>query len=423
MQLKNGCDMPLFTYRYRFIHAVTEKVTNFAASILAPSTPKDLGRPPKRVLVLKFGGLGEAVLARSLMNILRERNPSMTFDLLVEGRTIEVMSSGSHGTVYRYSPSHDGIWKALKQLLKIRRSKYDAVLDFEQESLLTAGFARATGIPVRVGFIPARTSHRGRMFTHAIQLREDESMWTSFLKVGRILDQDLPDDPQVPSLWSARTSNEWADRWCSEQIGKMDTPLVALHLGVGPSADYRRWPVERFVELAAVLAAEHPAVTILLTGSASERTLIREFQGKFAGRSIDASAAGSLHNTVSLLRKCDLVVSGDTGVMHLAAGLGVPTVGLFGPNTPACWAPVGVRATYVYSPKLPCSPCINTYERHIPVACTAARSGDCMWQISVSSVLDAAASVAQGDWIRRFEPQLNILTTIGSPSSLSSAVL
>ncbi len=392
--------MQLFKYRYRPIHAICEGLLSLAAPLVASTKGQPLRNPPWKVLVLKFGGMGEAVLARSLIERLSERNPEMSFDFLVENRTVEMMQSGSRRTVSIYTPGKDGIRKALSILREIRKRGYDTVLDFEQHSLLTAAFARATSIPVRVGFIPPTASQRGGMFTHPIELREKESMWSAFIRIGQVLDPDLPDHLITVPLPCSPAADAWLSEWWNAYVGPSDIrPVVAMHLGVGPSAQYRRWPAERFVSLARAITEAQGGVKFILTGAASERSLIEDFITQVPARSIDASDIGGLDRTAVLLRRCDLLISGDTGIMHLAAAMGTPTIGLFGPNTPVCWAPVGPRATYVYPTRQPCSPCINSYRRHIPETCTAAHDSACMWDITVEDVMNAARAVVYESWL------------------------
>ena len=392
--------MRLFKYRYRPVHAICENLMRLAAPLLPGGKGKALGEPPQRVLILKFGGMGEAVLARSLVGRLRERNPGMAFDFLVEKRTAEMMTCGSQGRAFMYSSRADGMGKALATLREIRSRRYDAVVDFEQHSLLTAAFARATSIPVRVGFIPSESSPRGRMFTHPIQLRENESMWNAFVQLGRVLDPGLSDPLMTVPLPCSSETDTWFHSWWHKQIGAdRGGHVVAMHLGVGPSAQYRLWPTERFADLAAALVEIRNDVTIVLTGSKSEQQFIVDFRKRFSGSIIDASDLGGLERTAILLQRCDLLISSDTGIMHLAAAMETPTVGLFGPNTPVCWGPVGPRATYVYPAFQLCSPCINSYRRHIPEKCTAVQEGACMLDITVDNVLDAARRVVRNSWL------------------------
>jgi ADP-heptose:LPS heptosyltransferase len=399
------------SYRYRPFHALLDKLMALQPSAKATKPTRPLLSTPRKILVLKFGGMGEAVLASSLLTSLKERNQFLQIDFLVEGRTSGVMNAAGAGKVYSYLPHKDDLWKAFNILRQVRHARYDAIVDFEQESLLTAAFVRLSGIPVRLGFSPSAPSPRSRLFTHLVQLREDKSMWQLFLQLVRILDPGIPESQQTVPLHYSDHAEAWVKQWRSANgISESGNPLIAMHLGVGPSAQYRRWPMERFLELANILAERLPDMSLILTGSSAEQSLTQSFRSRFRGRSVDASDLGELQHTLALLRHCDLMISGDTGMMHLSAAMGTPTVGLFGPNSSGCWGPVGPRATYVYNTQLACSPCINSYKRQIPEKCTHPQESACMSDISAEDVLQAAVRVMDPSHIGPLLPQFSILS-------------
>jgi ADP-heptose:LPS heptosyltransferase len=108
------------------------------------------------------------------------------------------------------------------------------------------------------------------------------------------------------------------------------------------------------------------------------------------------STAGELSAGMlaALLARAELVVSNDSGPMHLAAALGAPTVGLFGPETPVMYAPLGVQAVTLYRPP-PCSPCINVHDNK--VASCIWGEPQCLVNVPVQEVLDAARAVRRGE--------------------------
>jgi heptosyltransferase-2 len=159
-------------------------------------------------------------------------------------------------------------------------------------------------------------------------------------------------------------------------------------------SSFRSWTVFRFLALAERLRARCPVLSIILTGCGKERRLAEEFATGYSGTAVIACDLGPLERTAALLRRCDLLVSNDTGVMHLGAAMGTPTVGLFGPNTPRHWQPTGPRATYVYATKEICSPCIDNYHGAAPSKCVNQQQGRCMLDIEVDAVLDAIERVA-----------------------------
>jgi ADP-heptose:LPS heptosyltransferase len=157
--------------------------------------------------------------------------------------------------------------------------------------------------------------------------------------------------------------------------------------------------VANFATLARHLSLKSDEQVIIVTGQRSERSLLEEFRSGYDGSVIDATALGSISMTASILSHADLLVSNDTGVMHLGAAVGTPTIGLFGATLPQQWAPFGPRASYVYATKLSCSPCIDSYRNIVPTQCRNHDYRRCMADISDKAVLAAARSVIRGNWL------------------------
>jgi ADP-heptose:LPS heptosyltransferase len=133
----------------------------------------------------------------------------------------------------------------------------------------------------------------------------------------------------------------------------------------------------------ALIGAPSEVGTTALAAAAAPRA-------RAAERLLDLSGGLSLGELVALLSRADLVVSNDSGPMHLAAALGVPTLGLFGPETPRRYGPIGARTAALSDPP-PCGPCINVHDNKL-AACVMGRA-ECMTRISVDAVLAAALAL------------------------------
>lgn len=386
-------------YGYRPIHALTERAAAWLASLAPRSTPVAIGEVPRKILAIKFGGLGDGAIVRSLLECFRGRHPGTAVDVLVDQKTREVMSCASDAKVWFYNPKSDGLGRSIKLLQAVRRVGYGAAVDFEQHSILTAGFAWAAGIPIRIGLAPPGENSRLNLLTHPVKFREGDSMWSAMAALLRVLDPELSGTAGAKPIPHGQEAAEWGRKWLEARSAGKQSRLVAIHLGVGPRARYRQWPLARFVELAEIMRRKDSNLRVLLTGAPNEQPLANEFAARYRGDSFDATTVGSVERTGALLSRCDLLICADTGVMHLGAALGVPTVGLFGPNTPRCWGPVGPRATYVHKTRLKCSPCIDSYRRIIPDACAAEEWGRCMLDIAVDDVINAARRVIVGNWL------------------------
>ena len=128
-----------------------------------------------------------------------------------------------------------------------------------------------------------------------------------------------------------------------------------LHPGSGDHFPGRRWPAARFAQLASALAAERGA-RLVVTGVAAERSLAAEVARPTGAW--NACGRLSTDELLALLAEADLLVSNDTGPVHLADLLDTPTVALFGPNTPWRYGPRRPGSVALFA-DLPCSPCLD----------------------------------------------------------------
>ncbi len=156
-------------------------------------------------------------------------------------------------------------------------------------------------------------------------------------EVGRLLDKAGPPDGKV-------------DLTCAE-----DRPLVVCCTGSGRAV--KNWPVERFATLISWLCNEQE-VAVLLLGTAEQAADARHIlPGCKAGRIVSAVGDTSLPQAITLLRRAALYIGNDSGLTHLAARLGVPTIALYSGISPVgSWAPVGPDVTVLHAP-VACSPC------------------------------------------------------------------
>jgi heptosyltransferase-2 len=351
-----------------------------------------LSTVPRRVLVVKVHGLGDSVMVRSLLEHFRRRHPNVDIGVLAGPANRDVLTTGSEYHLHEYDQRTLSAGTILRTLADIRKLRYEAAIDFEQGSLAGSAFIRATGIPVRAGFLTLSSSAKAALLTHPIRFREENSMWASFIRLVRIIDRDFPETISTMPLPlddnTRRSVREWIR---SKAVGSVNSKVV-FHLGSG-QRHYKRWPVERFIALAERLRLQKPNLLIVLTGQVFERPLIEAFAASYVGPVLDATGLGSIEKAAALLGDCDLLVSNDTGIMHLGAAMGAATVGIFGPVSPQRWAPVGPRAIAVSATGVSCSPCSEIYRLCDPNDCANLDRMRCLREVSVDMVLEAIRRV------------------------------
>jgi heptosyltransferase-2 len=199
-----------------------------------------------------------------------------------------------------------------------------------------------------------------------------------------LLGQDSAGGPRAHRLTPLPTAVE---RWRA-RLPSGDGPVVGLV--PGSNAPARRWPAERFGEVASWLGERGARVVVM--GSGREAELTARVASRVAG-SLDAGGRTDVADLAALLSLCDLVVTNDTGAMHLAGAVGSPTVSLWGSSDPMEVRQVGAPDSRVTGPALPCRPCRRNHcARRGAGTLLADAHEECMRLIEVRAVVDAVES-------------------------------
>ena len=312
-----------------------------AAALLARVHPlPSRGSMPhelKSVLFIRPGGIGDAVLLTPVIHALKKVFPHVTVELLVERRNHAVFGLCSEvDRIFCYDRP--------KELFAVLRRSYDVVIDTEQWYRLSAVVTRLVRSPMKVGFA---TNERCRMFTHPVPCSQDCYEAECFFRLLGPL--GIAGDV-MPAGETLRVSNDARQQAASMLSDALQQPVLALF----PSASIpeKRWDLEKFRKLVAWCANHGLQVVIL--GGRHDRAL----GGQIAEGQKVLNLAGltSIAESAAVLEQAAVVVSGDSGLLHLASLLGRPTVSLFGPSNATKWAPSGPDHI-VLNKNLPCSPC------------------------------------------------------------------
>ena len=265
---------------------------------------------------------------------------------------------------------------------RIRAGRWEVAIDFQ--GLLRSGLvARLSGARQRVGYAPTR--ERAHWFyNRQVPLPTlDRHAVDRSLDLVRAAFPNAAHDAMQPRFPLHPTPADMAavERWlCEQRFDPARERLVVLNPHCRKDAN--RWPAERFRELVGRLL-ERPQTRVALVGGPIARELCDDIAGPYAGRVLRADGCLSLLGTAELFRRAQVVVTGDTGPMHIAAAVETPIVALFGPANPTRTGPYADNAI-VLNRHLECSPC---YARSAcPLGHAVPR---CMDEIAVADVLVA----------------------------------
>ncbi|MFV1958838.1 MAG: glycosyltransferase family 9 protein [Planctomycetota bacterium] len=313
-------------------------------------------RPPRpvvqvrRILIVKFWGLGNWALLRPVVHDVRRRWPAARIVIvtleanlpLVQDLADEVLCVRPRGFVCV-------LLDLLRGVARLRGNPPDLGLDFEFFSRAGSLLARLAGVRQRVGF---RTGSAGRddLYTVLVPFRSDAHVARSFRDLVEAA--GVEPGPYRPGGLSPSK----AGLLQIEAAGLGARPYVVLHPGSGDNFRGRRWSAAGFAAVGR-MAREH-GHEVVVTGSRAERALTSEVVAGVGRGAVDLAGRMDVEGLVAVLAGARALVSNDTGPVHLASALGVRVLAIYGPNTPRLYGPLeaGSRAFYR---SLPCSPCIT----------------------------------------------------------------
>ena len=327
--------------------------------------PIKVKRPerPSSILLIRPGGIGDAVLLIPAIQAISKQYPSAQIRVLAERR---------NASAFQLCPEVHQIlrYDRPSELFSALRGAYDVVIDTEQWHRLSAVVARLTRAPMLIGFA---TNERSRLFTNPITYSHDDYEVDSFIH----LIAPLAVEPVQPAERFLVVPADAGQREEALVASLANRAFVAIFPGA--SIPERRWGEDRFRRLAELLAAFD--VPVVVVGGEADKGAGEAIVAN--GKGLNLAGRTSLSETAAVIQKSALLVSGDSGVLHIAVGLGVPTVSLFGPGRSRKWAPRGERHV-VINKALPCSPC-TTYGTTPPCRDDAR----CMQEITVDEVFNA----------------------------------
>lgn len=337
-------------------------IGNVAVLFMRKAKP-ELWQAPRKILFIRPGGIGDAVYLLRSIRAVKEKFPSCSITVLAEKRNAAIFSFSS-------AVSRVLLYDRVSDLLTVIRGGFDVVVDTEQWHRLSAVIARLTGAPLSVGFA---TNNRKKLFTHPIAYSHDTHESDSFLSLLSPFGIS-PEEAPSHLLDIPPDAVAAVEKKLAVLAGK--TYIV---LFPGASIPERRWGTSKFQELARRL--HDRGVPVVVVGGRDD-----EIAGDAIVSAVDGlNLAGktSLAETAAILAKSRLLVTGDSGVLHIAVELGVPTVSLFGPGIDKKWAPRDSRHI-VLNKYLDCSPC--TRFGYTPKCTIGAR---CIALITVADVENA----------------------------------
>jgi heptosyltransferase-2 len=333
------------------------------------------GNPDSAILLVPYMWIGDFVRCHTVVKLLKQRFPSRPIDVLttaVASPLLDYMPGVRKGIIVDLPRRRLALGQHHALAGRLRLEAYGQALVMPRTWKAALALYLA-GIPQRTGFVG-----EGR-FGLINDLRWGERRLPRMVERCAVL--ALPKGESPPAEWPLPelvASGPEVAAW-RQRLGLAGDQRREIALAPGAVGPAKRWPTASYADLARRLVAEGHQVWVV--GGPSESPLAAEIAAA-APDAVRDLTGPDLRNAILALAAADVAVSNDSGLLHVAAAIGTPAIGIFGPTSPLHWAPLNPLAAVIEAPnEPPCRPC------HLPVC----RLGHhlCMRDIAVEQVLAA----------------------------------
>ncbi len=334
---------------------------------------------PAKILIRSTNWIGDAIMTTPAVRTIRQNFPDADITLLALPWVADVFASCPHIDhifLYDKNGKHKGLRGKIRLAADLRGHHFDAAVLLQNafEAALITALAR---IPVRAGYT---TDGRGLLLSHGIRKHPEIGTKHQVHYYQEMLaGLGVQPGPDTLELFLDPDAVKAADKLLDEARQGRDVPVIGLNPGAayGPA---KRWPAEKYGRLAARLGAETGGL-IVIFGTDADQQAAAQISAAAGDAVLDLTGKTSLALALACIDRCDVFVTNDSGLMHVAAALNTPLVAIFGSTDHVATGPHSQQAAVIRKP-LACSPCMKT---HCP-----REHFQCMEQISVDEVAEAA---------------------------------
>ena len=336
-----------------------------------PLTPQTFS--PERILVIRLDLIGDLVLSLTVVRALKRTYPKAEIDLLAISASAKVATHDPHlAEIISYDPN---IWRRPKALLSLKnwrnalalrrqlqKRHYDLAISVYGNWAAT--FAVLSGAKRRIGYrsegfpgfmtdnVPGGIPGRWRHWSPLDNKHEVDYCLALAQAAGATI---TPAD-RIPHLLVDENTRQQTDQLLQQVGVQPGKPLIVCHINSN-NGQSKRWPIPYWATLIDRLIRDRDA-QVILTGAPSDLPQIISVIQRMQEQPINLAGKTSLTQLAAILQKADLLISGDSGPLHMGVACGTPIIGIYGPTNPSLGGPVSPDATVLRS-TIWCSPCYN----------------------------------------------------------------
>ena len=353
----------------------------------AYARPMDTGNIIHRTLIIRFSSIGDIILSSLLLRVFHKRFPDTRIDYLVKSEYADLVRFNPHVTGVIEFPARGGMRKLSEIRRAIRKSNYDLIIDIHdsiRSRYVSAGLRNVVRIHKRklARFLLVKT--KWNLYDWFGGSPSVAERYLEPVKHLGVRNDGNGLEMSIPAEGSSRVSQTVQDSGIA---------TGSFTIGVCPSAKHKNkmWPAERFAEAAASLGSGNNAAIFLFGSGTEEKIRCAEIKARIEQITrripvLDFSGGMSLTETAAFMDHCSVVITNDSGLMHLAAARKRKVVAIFGPTVQQLgFFPYGTRSIVVEDRSLTCRPCTHIGLEYCPKG-----HFKCMNNIDSLKVIEAA---------------------------------
>ncbi len=332
----------------------------------------------KNVLIIMMGGIGNMIFLTPALKALRKALPSSSFGFLLGPYGAEKAVEGSElldKKIIAGPEKFTGVSGRIKLIRKLRQEHFNLSITSTGTNPLKSGLLCAlAGIEYRVG---ENIGGKGIFYNLKVPFDKERHEVEGNIHLVRRLGIEAEDRRLF--VQRSKKDKDSAQKFFARHKLKGKV-VVGLHPGSGiHQAGFKRWPMERYTQLADKLIADLGA-SVIIFGGTEEMELAEEIKGRMRSAPLIMTGQSTLGETATLIERCSLFISNDSGLLHVACAVNTPSIGIFGPTNPKRTGPYPDLSA-VFRKDMACSPC---YEGR-PIQC---HHYECLHLITVDDMIE-----------------------------------
>lgn len=297
----------------------------------------------KRILLIRFGSLGDVVLTTPVIRALRKTFPDAYIGMLVGDRYADIVSADPRlDEVIPFCREKKSPKEMQRIISLLKKKEFDIIIDL-QRKFRSSLLAYLSGADTRIG----------KGIFSSIKIPDKENKHSVDRNLELLKPLGITEAERNPEIFLSDDDKEFADNYFKAKN------LSSKHIVIGffPGAAWlpRCWSTEKFAAIGD-LAAEKYNAGIIIFGGPSESNIVDSVGKNMKNTAVLMKDKVKIRQLGAMIQKCQLFISNDTGPMHISVAVDTPTIGLFGPGNYIKFQPIGSKHIIVRH-DLPCSPC------------------------------------------------------------------